>query len=280
MNISRHLTTLSQKDPDQRRKALEEVLNQEGLSYMRQEEEPSVKAPRGIVNYLINPWNEAPGLLFCAHHDGVPGSFGANDNAASLCILIDLAKTLSAENFPARFAFFDGEESGNTGSRLYASQMDRKVITGVVNLDVCGYGDSIAVYDRGNGRKPSVSAFCSQKVLKAHNGLLVKYLPKSDEASFSGLSIPAISIASIPRWDIEYLKVLSGMGSGILGRPPEFDMILEQMEISTTMHGGYRDSPEWVEPEAMARVYDYLMDGLHSTADNKGLLSRFSLRGK
>lgn len=262
MNINRHLIKLSQKDPLQRRQALEEVLNEEGLSYMRQEEEPSVKVPGGIVNYLLNPWNEKASLLFCAHYDSVPGSFGANDNAAALCILIDLAKKLSSENFPARFAFFDGEESGNAGSRFYVSQMDRKAITGVVNLDVCGYGDTIAVYDRGYKRKPSVSNFCKRKVLEAHNGLLVKYLPKSDEASFSGTAIPAVSIASLPRWDIQYLKVLSSMGSGILGRPPEFDMILEQMEISSTMHGGYRDTPEWVEPEAMERIYGYLIDSL------------------
>lgn len=269
MRLNQYLTELSLKDPDQRRMALERILKQENLPFYRQEEAPSPKAPRGIVNYLISPESSGPSLLFCAHHDAVFGSFGANDNAAALCILIALAKALRAEGIPARFAFFDGEETGNTGSRLYVSQMDRQSITGVINLDVCGYGDTIAVHDRGNAKKASVRPFCDQEILAAHNGLLVKYLPKSDEASFSGLRIPAISIASIPRWDIQYLKALSSLGSGFLGHPPEFDMILSQMDVSTTMHGGYRDSPEWVEPEAMARIYDYLMDALHAPENKK-----------
>lgn len=264
MEIDRYLKDLSQKDPDLRRQALERVLNQENLSFRRQEEEPGPKAPRGVTNYLSEPWNEKPGLLFCAHYDGVPGSFGANDNAAALCILMALAKDLRAEGFPARFAFFDGEETDNAGSKLYVNQLDRQIITGVINLDVCGYGDTIAVYDRGNAKKEAVFPFCSKEILAAHNGALVKYLPPSDDVSFSGLRLPAISVACMPRWDIQYLKALSGLGSGFLGKPPEFQMILEQMEVSSTMHGGYRDTPEWVDPEAMNRVYEYLMDAVHS----------------
>lgn len=262
MELNQYLKELSLKDPDLRRQALERILEQEGLSFTRQEEEPSPHAPRGIVNYLIEPWNPEPGLLFCAHYDAVPGSFGANDNAAALCILIALARTLREGNSPVRFVFFDGEETDNAGSRFYASQLDRQTITGVINLDVCGYGDTIAVYDRGNAKKASVSPFCSREILAAHNGVLVKYLPKSDDVSFTGLRIPTVSVAILPRWDIQYLKALSGLGSGFLGQPPEFQMILEQMEVTTTMHGGYRDTPEWVDSQAMNRIYEYLTDAL------------------
>lgn len=263
MKINHYLTDLSLKDPDERRKALETVLTQEKLPFTLQKKEASYQTPRDVVNYLLTPWSNEPGLLFCAHYDAVPGSFGANDNAASLCILIALAKTLREENYPARFAFFDGEESGNTGSRLYASDLDSHAITGIVNLDMCGFGDTIAVCDRGNAKKAAVLPFCSKEILGSHSGLLVKYLPFSDDASFSGKKLPVISIAIVPHWDIQYLKALSHMGSGILGRPPEFDLILSQMEVSTTMHGGFRDSPEWVEPEAMTRVYRFLTDALH-----------------
>ena len=269
MDLTQHLKELSLKDADLRRQALEQILKQENLPFTRQEQDPSPRAPRGIVNYLTEPWSQEPGLLFCAHYDAVPGSFGANDNAAALCILIALAKTLRDGNVSARFAFFDGEETDQAGSRYYVSQWDRQAITGVINLDVCGYGDTIAVYDRGNGKKAPVSAFCRRETLSAHNGVLVKYLPKSDDASFSGLRIPAISVAILPRWDIQYLKALSNLGSGFLGQPPEFQMILEQMEVTTTMHGGFRDSPEWVEPEAMNRVYEYLTDALQPRTGRK-----------
>lgn len=39
-------------------------------------------------------------------------------------------------------------------------------------------------------------------------------------------------------------------------------MMMEQMEVSTTMHGGYRDHPEYVEPEAMSRIYHYLREAV------------------
>ena len=237
MEMKRHLETLAQKDPDLRRQALADVLDAEGLSYCLQEDGPNFKNPRGTVNYILDPWQDAPSLLFCAHYDAVPGSFGANDNAAALCILIDLAKDLKEKGHPARFAFFDGEETGCSGSRLYVSCLDsqdhrRQDLTGVVNLDVCGFGDTIAICGKGNENKPVFGPFCDKALLGRHNAQVLKYLPRSDEASFAGSRIPALSLCAIPRWDIQYLKAMATYGDGFLGRPPEFDMMMEQMEVS------------------------------------------------
>ena len=267
MEMKRHLETLAQKDPDLRRQALADVLDAEGLSYCLQEDGPNFKNPRGTVNYILDPWQDAPSLLFCAHYDAVPGSFGANDNAAALCILIDLAKDLKEKGHPARFAFFDGEETGCSGSRLYVSCLDsqahrRQDLTGVVSLDVCGFGDTIAICGKGNENKPVFRPFCQKLLLDRYNAQVLKYLPKSDEASFAGSRIPALSLCAIPRWDIQYLKAMATYGDGFLGRPPEFDMMMGQMEVSTTMHGGYRDHPDYVESEAMSQIYGYLSEAV------------------
>ena len=267
MEMKRHLETLAQKDPDLRRQALADVLDAEGLSYFLQEDGPNFKNPRGTVNYILDSWQDAPSLLFCAHYDAVPGSFGANDNAAALCILIDLAKDLKEKGHPARFAFFDGEETGCSGSRLYVSCLDsqdhhRQDLTGVVNLDVCGFGDTIAICGKGNENKPVFRPFCQKLLLDRYNAQVLKYLPKSDEASFAGSRIPALSLCAIPRWDIQYLKAMATYGDGFLGRPPEFDMMMGQMEVSTTMHGGYRDHPDYVESEAMSQIYGYLSEAV------------------
>ena len=267
MEMKRHLETLAQKDPDLRRQALADVLDAEGLSYCLQEDGPNFKNPRGTVNYILDPWQDAPSLLFCAHYDAVPGSFGANDNAAALCILIDLAKDLKEKGHPARFAFFDGEETGCSGSRLYVSCLDsqdhrRQDLTGGVNLDVCGFGDTIAICGKGNENKPVFRPFCQKLLLDRYNAQVLKYLPKSDEASFAGSRIPALSLCAIPRWDIQYLKAMATYGDGFLGRPPEFDMMMGQMEVSTTMHGGYRDHPDYVESEAMSQIYGYLSEAV------------------
>jgi len=92
MTIDRHLQHLAQKDPENRRKALLDVLIQEELHVNLQEQEPSIQNPRRIHNYLLTPWSPEPSLLCCAHYDAVPGNIGANDNAAAICILIQLAR--------------------------------------------------------------------------------------------------------------------------------------------------------------------------------------------
>ena len=106
--------------------------------------------------------------------------------------------------------------------------------------------------------------FCQKKLLESYRGQLLKYLPKSDDSSFRGLHLPVLSLAAVPLWDIQYLKALASYGEGLLGRPPEFEMILGQMEVISTMHGGYRDTPEWVSSDTMNQIYHYLLDGMHS----------------
>ena len=261
--MQKHLSSLITKDPDIRRQALAGILEAEKLPYSVQSAEPSHKAPRGVVNYLLNADIAAASLLFCAHYDAVPGSFGANDNAAAVCILLQLASELAERNIPARFAFFDGEESGNTGSKLYVSETSRDKLTGVINLDLCGYGDTIAVYGSGNERKAALAPFCEKGFLKQHNGQLVKYLPPGDNSSFSRIGIPALSIAVVPAWDIRFLKALASYGGNLFGHTtPEFDMIIQQMEVTSTIHGGPRDTPEWIDEKAMQQVHDYLLEGI------------------
>lgn len=263
--MDKHLTKLIDKEPDRRRQALEDLLIEEKLTYSVQSEPASADAPRGIVNYLVHTATDTPSLLFCAHYDAVPGSFGANDNAAAVCILLALAKELTRLQIPARFAFFDGEERGNTGSRLFTAKVNPDDITGVINLDLCGYGDTLAIYGKGNEHKAALAPFCDKTFLKKHNGQVVKYLPPGDDISFSQKGIPVLSIAIVPAWDIQYLKALASYGGNLFGHTtPEFDMIVHQMEVTSTIHGGHRDAPEWVDKKAMQQVYDYLLEGIIS----------------
>ena len=52
MTIDRHLKHLAQKDPENRQKALLDVLIQEGLEFSLQEQEPSIQNPRGVLSPL------------------------------------------------------------------------------------------------------------------------------------------------------------------------------------------------------------------------------------
>ena len=66
----------------------------------------------------------------------------------------------------------------------------------------------------------------------------------------------------MPRWDTKYLTAMAAQGIGLLGRSPEFKMMLGEMEVASTMHGGFRDAIKWVQPETMQMLYDYLLDAM------------------
>ena len=265
-NIDEYLAELAVPDPNERRLSLCSILTRNGLDYTVQSIEPSEEKPHGIENYLveIGPIGDSH-LLFCAHYDAYPASCGANDNAAAVCILIELAKEIQEKgDISATFAFFDGEESKHLGSKLYASELDRDRISAVINLDICGYGDTITVYSHGSTDKAPIRNFCNKALLLRHNGQLVKYLPESDDIAFNGMHLPTLNLAIMPKWDTHNLRTLATYNDNILGKPPEFEMIVGQMEVITTMHGSFRDKVSIVQPEAMQQVYNYLFDSITS----------------
>lgn len=277
MTRQNRIEHLTKKDIASRRTAMKEILDSEGLNYSIQETSGTYKNPLGIINYLISPTDNVPCLLFSAHYDAIPGSSGANDNAAAVNILIELALELKRREIPARFAFFDGEENKLAGSKFYVSEIDRNLITGAINLDLCGFGDIVAIYS--HGKKPGscleLEPFMRKEIFENYNGQLVTYLPKSDDSSFVAAKIPALGISVMPRSDIAYLKALATYDTGILGKPPEYDMMIDQMEISTTMHGGYRDDIKYLESESMDLVYQFLLDAI--TTEPIAIKKRFGL---
>jgi len=218
--LNPYLERLACKDPDERRLALETILTEEGFVFTTQEEEPSLKIPRGTRNYLLPSSDEQPGLLFCAHYDAVPGSGGYNDNAAAVCILIELAKTLRQEGIGADFAFFDGEETGNSGSKLYVSQLDRKSVAGVINHRYVRVRRQSCHLRKMGHEKSSGFPFRLQPDISgalSRNGWC-RFCRRAMMCSFARTKIPTLSIAMVPRWDIQYLKTLSNLsGTGCWG---------------------------------------------------------------
>ncbi len=247
-NIRRHIEKLSLRELSYRREALSEVLYSEGIKFSREED-------NDIMNFTFSSDGESSGIMFSAHYDNYRGSPGANDNMSSVCVLIDLCHALTAKNIHADFVFTDGEEDKHSGAEFYARTHDLKKYSGIINLDLCGYGDVIVV--NGRSRK-----FTARDLLKKHDAELVKYLPESDDVIFRKSHVPTLSVSIVPKWDVQYLRALASFGEGLLGRPPEFYMILSQMEITQTFHNGPKDNPEYVDEVAMQKVYEYLLDGI------------------
>ena len=123
-------------DKESRRSTLEFILEAEGLTFKYVEEG---NATNVVVSLYTNPETK-PQYAVGAHFDKVSGSKGINDNAVAVATLIKIAKDYQNSDLPIDIVFFDKEESGMIGSRLYAKQ--HPTIKHVLVLDIIGYGDT------------------------------------------------------------------------------------------------------------------------------------------
>ena len=175
-------------------------------------------------------------LVLIAHHDAVPGSPGANDNAVSVGILLHLIEHL-ARRPPARlrvrFLFPAAEELGYLGTRAYVRARPLAGIIGVLSLELCGIGDSIVLWDA-----PSPSPFLTRATgaLEAigrrpdESYHVVGRIPvfSSDHRAFAVAGIPAYGLSIVPTREADALRrfVLSPVRStfrAVVHRPPPFD---------------------------------------------------------
>lgn len=193
-------------------------------------------------------------LVLIAHHDAVPGSPGANDNAAAVGILLTLLERLAA-SLPAktrvRLLFTAAEERGYLGARQYVRAASMNEIAGVLSLELCGIGDSIAVWDA-----PYETPFLD-RVRAALEGVglrrdasynVVGRIPVfgSDHRAFAAAGVPAYGFTVVPSAQAQALRqfVFSPVRSAfryLVRRPTPFD----------TYHTA-RDSRSTLEPAALA----------------------------
>lgn len=84
-----------------------------------------------------------PPLIIAAHYDTVPGSPGADDNASSLAVMLEVARSLQTVPLsrPVQFIAFCLEEEDLKGSLAYAAHLRAtgEEITGAIVLECVGY---------------------------------------------------------------------------------------------------------------------------------------------
>jgi hypothetical protein len=105
-------------------------------------------------NIIVDLNNDAPpSILLVAHYDAFPGSPGANDDASAIAVLIDAAEKLQLESLEhhLRMIFFDDEEPTQhwgepLGSQIYVEEYGIKDLYAVLDFELCGIGDSIAIW--------------------------------------------------------------------------------------------------------------------------------------
>ncbi|WP_421657390.1 M20/M25/M40 family metallo-hydrolase [Leptothermofonsia sp. ETS-13] len=97
-----------------------------------------------ILNLPAQPGREnKPPILIGAHYDAVPGTPGADDNASGVAVLLELARSLSAQpaRYPVQLIAFDLEEYGLLGSAHYAEALMRQKepVRLMLSLEMLGY---------------------------------------------------------------------------------------------------------------------------------------------
>jgi hypothetical protein len=223
------------------------------------------------VNLFVDLGEGPRTLLLAAHHDAVPGSPGANDNAASVGILCALGARLRAApptRVRVRLGFFGGEERAMLGSRAYVRRADLGDLLGVLSLELCGIGDSLALWDVTPAVEatPLVRAFVAtvealgyRRDETYHFGEPVQYFG-SDHRPFADRGVTGVGLTAIPRASLEPLRAfIYGGVRGILVPPAR------RPSPFTTYHTP-GDAPETLEAPTLAAV-DRVLDGLVRTLD-------------
>lgn len=147
-------------------------------------------------------------IVICAHYDSTIDSPGACDNASGVDAMLRIAESLSQSPKPAktiRFIAFGAEEYLMFGSKFYVSTLKEKGlldrIKNVVNLDMVGFGDHLALTVAPESYKRRM-----QKVFAdLPNAISVEYdsnvLPVSDHYPFFEEGIPVAMFLGWPYED-------------------------------------------------------------------------------
>jgi Zn-dependent M28 family amino/carboxypeptidase len=235
----------------EREAAVARYLNARGVPFALHQ----FASPEGTgENFSVDLGSGRRVLVLVAHHDAVPGSPGANDNAAAVGLLLNLLERLAASppsKVRVRVLFTAAEERGYLGARHYARAANLDELAGVLSLELCGIGDSVAIWDAPYGT-PFLTQVCAALagagLRRDESYHVVGRIPLfgSDHRAFAPAGVPAYGFTMVPSREAEALRrfVFSPVRSAfrhLIRRPIPFD----------TYHTT-RDRGGTLEPAALA----------------------------
>ena len=134
-----------------RREILLEQVAQHSWSFQLQQYSYAGQDGCNIIVDLNN--DPPPTILLVAHYDAYTRSPGANDDASAIAVLIDAAEKLQLESLEhhLRMVFFDDEEPTQhwrepLGSQIYVEEYGVQDLYAVLDFELCGIGDSVAIW--------------------------------------------------------------------------------------------------------------------------------------
>lgn len=124
-----------------RRALIMEHLDAWGVGYVEQQYATG-------INLFVDLGRVESKIGVGTHFDRVPISAGANDNGSAIAVGLDIIRRHQQANSSAgvRVFFFDEEETGLKGSQAYVAQYGVQNLTGLLNLELVGMGDKLALW--------------------------------------------------------------------------------------------------------------------------------------
>jgi Zn-dependent M28 family amino/carboxypeptidase len=193
-------------------------------------------------------------LVVCAHHDAVPGSPGANDNAAAVGILFSLLEGLEAaapRGVRVRLLFTACEELDYLGAREYVRAVGASGVVGVLSLELCGIGESLVVWDSAeeSAFTRAIRGALESLGLRRDEGYhVVGRIPRfgSDHRAFAAAGVPAYGLTVVPAANAEALRQFIfrpwlGAARFLFRRPAPFDTYHTPRDGLATLEPGALD---------------------------------------
>jgi len=243
---------LEARPNDERERAVAWYLERRGVPFTRSRFETF--EGRG-ENFTVDVGSGDRVVVLIAHHDAVPRSPGANDNAAAVGILLHLLERIARDVPPrlrVRFLFTAAEELGYLGAREYVKRERLDGITGVLSLELCGMGDTLAIWDAGTETpflRTVRGAFENVGRRADETYHVVGRIPVfgSDHRAFAAAGIPAYGLTVVPAAEADALRafVFNPMKSAfraVKRRPVPFATYHTTRDALATLDGGALDA--------------------------------------
>lgn len=243
----------------ERKQAIMDILNELGVQFDLQ----NARVGQHCVENILVSCNPSDSrLVIGAHYDSVDNSTGANDNASGCSVLLHLIERLRNSKHSIDFVFFDREECIDHGSEAYINLVGKENISAMINLDMCGHGDSIVVSDKGNINNKALYGVLDKKMTEKHTVTTVGFLPNGDDDRFVACDIPNISVCTLYSTDIEFFQYISKQIKE--GKPLTMDdqKHFLSLDVVSTMHLGKNDNISSCNQLCIDKVTEWLADGL------------------
>lgn len=194
--MDNYILDIAKEDKKDRFNGIIKVLEKNNIKYVIQ------KIPGfNTFGNIVIEFNPSIGkkIVLSAHYDNANNTPGANDNAAACSIVLSHILKNKDTKEHIEYVFFDLEENGFYGSRYYL-YLNKDKIKYVINMDMCGIGDTILYSHDNNIGKNSII----NNVFSKYNALKLTKLPVGDAYTFINNNIETFYIINSTKHDVDW----------------------------------------------------------------------------